>query len=76
MTVYKKPKNLKYTDMAIYIDTHIYTNDCDDELVFKYLYFLCMMLAYKAKYFDSYQKYNDFAVSAATTIYLRLKSKR
>lgn len=76
MAVYKKPKDLKYTDMAIYIDKHVYTDDCDDELVFKYLYFLCMMLAYKARYFDTYQKYEDFAVSAATSTYLRLKSKR
>lgn len=33
----RKPANLKYTDMAIYIDTHIYTNDYDEEKVYQYL---------------------------------------
>ena len=28
--IYKKPKGMKYTDMAIYVDSHVYEEDCDD----------------------------------------------
>lgn len=33
----RKPNNLKYTDMAIYIDTHIYEKDHDIEKIYQYL---------------------------------------
>ena len=38
--IYKKPKGVKYTDMAIYVDKHVYEDDCDDEMIFQYLYHL------------------------------------
>ena len=38
--LFYKPKNLKYTTMAIYIDEHVYTDDCNDNLIFEYLYHL------------------------------------
>ena len=74
--MFKKPHKLKYTDMCIYIDKHIYTDDCDDTKVYQYLYHLTMMLAYKAHYFDTYQKYEDFGLFAARYYYLRLKSPK
>ena len=48
---YTKPKGVTYTQMAIKIDDMAYSDSCDDELLFEYLYHLSFMLAYKAKYF-------------------------
>ena len=59
--IYKKPKGVKYTDMAIYIDNHIYSEDCDDDLVFQYLYHLVNMFAYKHKFFNRAEYYDDFS---------------
>lgn len=50
---YRKPGDVSYTDMAIYIDNHIYTGHYDETLVFKYIYFLVFMLARKAQYFKT-----------------------
>lgn len=67
---------IKYTEMAIYIDNHIYTDDCDDEKVFLYLYHLSLMLAYKNKIFKRAEYYNDFALSFAEDVYIRLKNPK
>lgn len=67
---------IKYTDMAIYIDNHIYTDDCDDEKVFIYLYHLALMLAHKNKLFKRVEYYNDFALSFAEDVYMRLKNPK
>lgn len=74
--MFKKPKNLKYTDMAIYIDNHIYTDDCDEQKVYEYLYHLTSMLAFKAKYFDTYKKYEEFGMFAARYYFMRLKNPK
>lgn len=72
---FKKPKDISYIDMCIYIDNHVYEPNCDFELVYEYLYLLCYMLAntqtlLKYKYLDS------FAIFAANTIYFRLTNKK
>lgn len=74
--IYIKPKNVRYTDMAIYIDSHIYTDDCDDELVYKYLYFLISMLAHKHKLFNRAEYYDDFSLTTATYVFMRLKNEK
>lgn len=71
-----KPKNVTYTEMCIYIDDNVYTGNFDENLVFEYLYHICEMLAFKSKYFNSAQYYDNFALYAATEIYLRLTDKR
>lgn len=74
--LYKKPKDITYTEMAIYIDTHMYEEDCDESLVFEYLYHLCYMLAKHANYFRVNSYYDDFAVYAATSVFMRYKNKK
>ena len=74
--IYKKPKGVKYTDMAIYIDNHIYSEDCDDDLVFQYLYHLVNMFAYKHKFFNRAEYYDDFSIYAATDLFMRLKNPK
>ena len=75
-TTFKKPTNVRYVDMAIYIDSHIYTEDYDPTTIYEYLYHLIMMLAYKAKYYRKFEYYDSFALYGATTIYLRLTNPK
>lgn len=75
MMTFKKPDNISFVGMCIYIDTHIYEEDCDFNLVYQYLYLLAYMLAsstqmLKYKYLDS------FALFAANKMYFRLTSKK
>lgn len=74
--VFKKPKGIKYTDMAIYIDEHIYKEDKNEDLIYQYIYHLCYVLACKGKYFKNFQDYDDFAIFAASKVYMRLVDKR
>lgn len=76
MTYYKKPSNMTYTQMCIWVDENIYSDDCDDGLVFEYLYHITRMLAYKKRFFEKAAYYDDFAIYAATRIFMRLKDKR
>ena len=73
---YNKPNDKSYTDMCIYFDAHIYDDPLvrSDELLYQYLYHIIYMLSCKAKYFEgpnSWKKYDEFALYAATKIYLR-----
>lgn len=73
---YRKPANVKYTDMCIYIDNTIYTEDKDDNLIFEYLYHLSVMFASKYKYFTNKEYLDNFGIFAATYFFLRLTNER
>lgn len=68
---YSKPENLTYTDMCIYIDTHVYEADADVNRIYEYIYHIVLMLSYKAKLFDKHRYYDPFAIYAASRIYMR-----
>lgn len=74
--IFVKDPKVRYVDMAIYIDNHIYTDNYDEELVYQYLYFLIYMLSKKRRYFNSEKVYDDFSVWLATNLYVRLTDKR
>lgn len=77
--MYEKPKDVTYTQMAIYIDQHAYDENQSEEkdnLIFEYLYHLIEMLAYKAKFFTKNQYYNDFALYVASSVFMRLKNPK
>lgn len=74
--LYKKPKGVKYTDMAIYIDTHIYTDDYDEDLVFVYLYHLAYMLARQNQWFKRADYYENYSVYTATRVFMRLTNPK
>lgn len=73
---YVKPKNVRYVDMAIYIDKTVYTQECDDNLIFEYLWHLVYILAFKKGFFHSAATYDDFAVFGATYVFNRLKNPK
>jgi hypothetical protein len=68
---YNKPKNVSYTDMAIFFDKNIKKPSRNDNLLYEYLYHLIYMLANKARYFHDFQDYDEFAMYAAGKIYMR-----
>lgn len=73
---YEKPYDITYTQMCIYIDTHVYTDDYDVSLVFQYLYLLVRMLSMKERYFTQGKEYDDFSIYSATRLYNRLTNKK
>ena len=78
-SLFKKPKNIRYTDMAIYIDENIYREDLDEaekEKLYEYLYHIAKMLAYKEKLFKKDFYYEDFSIYLATETYLRYMSPK
>lgn len=76
--IYTKPKNVSYTDMAIWLDSNVYVDDedRDDDKIFEYLYHLGYMLARKARYFKSTDQLEMFAIELATAVYLRLTNPK
>jgi len=74
--IFKKPANVSYTDMCIYIDKHAYEPDCDDNLMYEYLYHILYMLARKSKYFSAEHYYSDFALQSASKMFIRYRNPK
>lgn len=73
--LYKKPNNLKYTDMCIWVDNLVKRGnptEAELEQAFQYVYHIMFMLAHKHKYFNHNYYYEEFAVYSATNIINRL----
>lgn len=72
---FKKPKNVKYVDMCIYVDKKVQEGNLSDEdaaLVYQYLYHIIYMLAVKHKYFNKEEYYDEFALLTAGDVFNRL----
>lgn len=77
--LYKKPDDVTYVQMAIYVDENVYNPDCTEEqdnLIFQYIYHLVYMLACKGNFFNKAQYYEDFAIYMATQVFMRLRNKK
>lgn len=73
MTIFpKKDPKVRYVDMAIYIDNHVYDKDRDDGKIYEYLCLLYQMLAIKDHMFNNPTDYQNFSFMAATRMYYRL----
>ena len=73
---YTKPADLKYTDIAIWVDENAYKDDCDEEILYQYLYYLSNMIAHEGKYFDSVELYDLFSLYTASKLFMRLKNPK
>lgn len=71
----KKPK-IRYVDMCIYIDEHVYEPNHDVELIFDYLQCLFYALSFKKKFFNKEDDYDKYSLYGATHVYLRLTNER
>lgn len=76
MSMFKLPKNIRATDMAIWIDENAYSEDCDDNKLYMYLCCLINMLAKTNRYFTNEQDYNDFAGQFGTQMYYRYRNPK
>lgn len=68
--------DVRYVDMCIYIDEHIYKGDYDQTTVYQYLFHIIMMLSIKRNYFNSKKLTEDFSIYAASNYYMRLLDER
>lgn len=79
---YTKRDDMKYTDLCIYIDSHLkdFESDDVDEIVkntiYEYLYLILIALARKQNYFRDQSDYEEFASSTAAILYTRFSDKR
>lgn len=73
--IFPKP-DIKYTEMAMYIDEKINSenklSEKELELIYVYLYHLIRMLAYKKHYFNKTEYYDDFSLLVAGDMMNRL----
>ena len=74
--IYKKPNNVSYTDMCIYIDEHLYSDARNDDKIFEYLYHVLKMLAIQNCMCSTQQEYEDFAIYSASKLFTRLTNKK
>ena len=89
MAIARKPHNLKYTDLCIYIDKTIYERDehnnpiavrklTDEETnkVWNYLYNLIYALTTKKRMFPVKEQYDEFCAEYASHFYMRLTREK
>ena len=74
--IYTRSKDISYSQMCIWIDENAYTEGCDQEKVFEYLYHIALMLAKKNKYFNNTRDYEDFAIYMASHTFFRLTNPK
>lgn len=72
----RKRPLIKYTDMCIYIDNHIYEESHDVEKIFEYLQCLFYALSFKKHFFNKESDYDNYSIYAATQVYQRLVNKK
>ena len=79
MIMWRKPDNLKYTDLCIYIDAHsaeLVDADVNDEvpnLIYNYIYLLVKALAIKKRMFENFNDYDGYALQSANRWFFALK---
>lgn len=76
MTTYKKPANLKYTAMAIYVDKHAYDENPDVDTIYQYIYHLVYMLAIQKRFFHKAEDYDNYSLCCASIAYMRLRNPK
>lgn len=78
---FNKPKGMKYTDMAIYIDKHLPEIAVPNEhpevesKIYEYLYHILYALSCKAGYFKNFADYDMFACYGACELFLSMRKK-
>ena len=81
---YTKPKDVRYVDMCIYIDSltkkwHPKDNPFkveEEETIYKYLYLLYYNIACRKHFFAKFTDFDDYALWCATRAYTRLIDPR
>lgn len=76
--IWRKPANMKFTDMCVYVDQHIPDlvsgeNKEIENTVYNYLWLLIKALAIKKNMFSNYNDYDAYAFYGAKRIFFALK---
>ena len=72
--LFKKPSNMRWVDLAIWIDENFYKDDCDYNTAYAYMYLLASMLSSKHRYFDNQKDYDEFASLLAYDTFKRMSN--
>ena len=72
--LFKKPSNMRWVDLAIWIDENFYKEDCDYNTAYAYMYLLASMLSSKHRYFDNQKDYDEFAALLAYDTFKRMQN--
>ena len=72
---FEKTDDLTTTQMCIYIDKNMYSENRNDELIFKYLYQIVKSIAMHRRAFSSKTDYEEFSLMCASELYMRIDSK-
>ena len=75
MITYVKDPNITYTQMAMWVDANAYTENCDEETMYKYIYHLAYMLTKKRKFFTKNEEADRFALYVASRVLNRYSNK-
>lgn len=80
--LWKKPANLHYTDLCIYIDEHVTEivepgkNPEIEEKIYNYLWLLVKALAIKKRMFQDFKDYDGYAFYSATRLFFALRKNQ
>ena len=74
--IFSKPADVSYTDMAKYVDSHIYADCCDELKCYEYIYHLFYMLAYKKRFFETSSDYENYSIFAASKVFSRYRNPK
>ena len=69
---YTKPKDVTYTQMAMWIDNTSDLEQCDHTKLYEYIYHICYMLAKQRDYFTASDMYDAFCLYCASRTVTRL----
>lgn len=72
--LFKKPSNMRWVDLAIWIDENFYKENCDYNTAYAYMYLLASMLSSKHKYFDNQKDYDEFSAMLAYDTFKRMSN--
>lgn len=72
---YQKDNSITYTEMGMFIDTNVYSENPDVETIYRYLYLIIHMLSKHDRMFKHNYDYDKFSLYMASKIYFRLTNK-
>ncbi len=70
--IFRKPTNVNFIDMCIFIDNNAYSEKHDAQKIYEYLYHIIRIMSKVRKFFKCTQYYDDFAIFGATRVYMRI----
>lgn len=80
--LWKKPSNLRYVDLCIYIDEHVpdiltpKENPIIEDTIYNYLWLIVKALAIKKRYFQNFSDYDGYAFYAANRLFFALRKNQ